>query len=255
MGPATAGLVSTGLKLVGGLFSKKPKSQPGQLIQSAAVGARKAAAESGFNPLTLLNSGHGQQGTSAGGGDGPPLASLSILGDFIEEKYGQDGEDRREHNRLTNELLTLQVQNARTLIGVAPTSAVAGIGNGPPAFNGGRAVEFLNEDDRNPPLADERDNTVSFQSHGQESVLPLGPDLDEVLTGVFIDANNRSKARKAREARGGGQTIGTPLAMPSTFPWSGDRMWEIMPPAVYPDLRPIDPKTGKPVKEWWKLLK
>lgn len=214
-------LIGGGLRLLGGLFGRKKAPTPSQNIMSQAKGARQAAEKYGFNPLTMLQ--YGQPGGAmGGGGDAPPLASLSILGEMIEENYGQDAKDRREHNRLTNELLTLEVQNARSLSGVAPPSAVAGMRGGPPAFNGGRAAvitaspiahHFLDETDRNPAVPDERDNTVSYQSHGQESVVPIGPDFDEILTGMLIDANNRAKAAKARMAMGPMDT-GTPLSVP-----------------------------------------
>lgn len=210
-------IIGGGLKLLGGLFGKKKSMTPAQSIMSTANGARKAAKAYGFNALTLL------QGSNATAGAGmdmgtPPLASLAVLGDVIEENYGEDAKDRKEHNRLQNELLTLEVDRARTLNAVAPVASVAGGGS----LTGGRdntrisgpATGFLQETDRNPAVADERDNTVSFQSHGQQSVIPVGPDLDEIITGVFIDANNKRKARLAREARSPGMTTGSPLSLP-----------------------------------------
>lgn len=248
-------LIAGGFKLAAGLFGSKKAPTPSQNIVSQAHGARKAAEKYGFNPLTMLQ--YGQPGGSMAQGEASPLASLSILGDIIEEKYGQDGQDRREHNALSNELLTLQVQNARSLMGVAPTSAVAGIGNGRPALNGGQTGDFLDEDDRNPAVADERDATASIQSHGEETVVPVGPDLDEIASGWFIDSINKGKARKRELAK---MTVGTPLAIPpaplgSWMIQSPPPISALMPPpAAHPDLRPIDPKTGKPVKDWWKTL-
>jgi len=141
MDPVVAGGI---LKVAGGLLGRKKAPTPSQNIMSQAKGARQAAEKYGFNPLTMLQ--YGQPGGAmGGGGDAPPLASLAILGDIIEENYGQDAQDRREHNRLTNELLTLEVAKARTLGAVAPVSAVAGIGGGePPPLNGGRAVQIGN---------------------------------------------------------------------------------------------------------------
>ena len=205
-------IIAGGLKLLAGLGGKKQRFvPPSEMIASTAEGARDAGAKFGFNPLTLLGLG-AQSGMTPG--SPPPLASLAVLGDMIEDKYGEDAKTRREYNRLQNELLTLEVQRARTLNAVAPAQSVAGGG----ALTGGRgnvrvsgpATGFLTETDRNPPMADERDNTVSFQSHGQETVVPVGPDSDEVLMGFFIDANNRRKARLDPVT---GYDRGTPLGV------------------------------------------
>jgi len=133
-----AGLVSTGLKIASSLFGKKSKPPtPSEMVIGAAEGARKAEKLYGINALTMLKYAGGNA-AAGGGGEPAPLASLSILGDFVEEKYGQDAKDRREHNRLSNELLSLEVQKARTLAPVAPVSAVAAMG-GNAAFTGGAA--------------------------------------------------------------------------------------------------------------------
>lgn len=229
MNPA---LIAGGLKLLGGLFGRKQKQMtPAQSIMSTAQGVTDAAAATGLNRLTLLSASNATAGAGMAMGGPPPLASLSVLGDLIDENFSDDAKQRKEHNRLQNELLTLEVDRARTLNAVAPVQSVAGGG----ALNGGRgntrvtgpANGFLTETDRNATLADERDNTVSFQSHGEETVVPVGPDMDEVLTGIFIEANNKNKAAKKRMATGPMNT-GTPLAIP---PGVVNRTWELMPPS------------------------
>ena len=120
-------IIAGGLKLLGGLFGSKKKSMsPQQSIMSTAAGARQAAKKYGFNALTLLA---GSNATAGAGMDmgTPPLASLSVLGDLVEDQFGDDAKTRREHNQLQNELLRLEVDRARS---IAPVKV------GYPAFGG-----------------------------------------------------------------------------------------------------------------------
>lgn len=108
-------IVAGGLKLVGGLLGKKKSMDPRTSIISAAAGARSAAAKYGFNALTLLQNSNLTAGAGMDMGT-PPLASLAVLGDIVEENWGKTAEDedvRREHNKLQNELLRLEVDRAR----------------------------------------------------------------------------------------------------------------------------------------------
>jgi len=116
--------------------------------------------------------------------------------------------------------------------------------------------DYLDESDRNPAVADERDVTVSLQSHGQESVVPLGFDWDELITGAFIDANNRRKAYRGKH------TVGSPLRMPQKFvgvplvggTWVNDPAALLPPKNPRPRARPktwdgyVDPNT--PLQMW-----
>ena len=221
-------IIASGISALAGLVKKKGMT-PGESIMSTAMGVRKASKATGIHALTLLGASNATAGVGLGA-DTAPLASLSILADAIGSRYGDEGKVRQEHNILANDLLRLQIEQTR---GSAPAPMAAdSIGGGHsslgrPRNAGPSGAPFLDEDDRNPAVADERDTTVSFQSHGEETVVPVGPDLDELLTGVFIDANNKYKKRKAMEAT---QTIGTPLAIPSSLPWHGSRISEIMPP-------------------------
>lgn len=240
-------IIGAGLNLIGSIFGRKKEKTmtPAQSIMSTATGVTDAAKKTGLNRLTLLGASNATAGAGMSmGGSAPPLASLSVLGDFISDNFSEDAKTRREHNRLQNELLRLEVDRARTLNTVPTVASVAGGG----AITGGRgrivqsgpATGFLNEGDRNAALADERDNTVSFQSHGEQTVVPVGPDFDEVLTGVFIEANNKNKAAKKRMAMGP-MDIGSPLTIP---PGLVDRTWEIMPPSN-PSKMKTSPKPKK----------
>ena len=128
-------IIAGGLKLLGGLLGSKKKSMsPQQSIMSTAAGARQAAKKYGFNALTLLAGSNATAGAGIDMGT-PPLASLSVLGDLVEDQFGDDAKTRREHNQLQNELLRLEVDRARSLSVVAPPTAVGGA-----SLTGGRAA-------------------------------------------------------------------------------------------------------------------
>lgn len=245
-------IIAGGFKLLGGLFgSKKKTMSPAQSIVSTAQGARQGAKQYGFNPLTLLQASNATAGAGMDMGGTPPLASLSILGDIVEDTFGEEAETRREHNRLQNELLRLEVDRAHSLSGVAVARSVAGggaLGGGAPVYqSGGPVRDFLDEDDRGTAYVDERDNTVSYQSHGQQTVVPVGPDLDEVATGVVIDAMNRSKASRERMSMGP-MDIGTPLTIPYGL---ADRTWELLPGRRSADsLPPKKPRSDRSARDW-----
>lgn len=249
-------IIAGGFKLLGGLFgSKKKTMSPAQSIVSTAQGARQGAKQYGFNPLTLLQASNATAGAGMDMGGTPPLASLSILGDIVEDTFGEEAETRREHNRLQNELLRLEVDRAQTLSGVAVAPSVAGggaLGGGAPVYrSGGPVRDFLDEDDRGTAYVDVRDNTASFQSHGQQTVVPVGPDLDEVVSGVVIEAMNRSQANRERMSMGP-MDIGTPLTIPYGLT---DRTWELLPGRPSTEtLPPKKPRLDRSVKDWSRYI-
>lgn len=134
-------IIAGGLKLLGGLLGRKQKTMsPAQSIMSTAQGARDAAKAYGFNALTLLQASNATAGAGMAMGGPPPLASLSVLGDIIEDNYGDEAKTRKEHNRLQNELLRLEVDRSRPLAQV-PRSAVQTVGGGNAAL-GGRPTTY-----------------------------------------------------------------------------------------------------------------
>lgn len=142
MDPVTGSLIGAGMKLLGGLFGKKKKSMtPGRSIVSSAKGAREAAEKYGFNALTLLQNSNLTAGAGMDTG-APPLASLAVLGDIVEETFGKSSEDeaeRREHNKLQNELLRLEVERARGAMRAVEAGSLAGGG----AITGARTVKSI----------------------------------------------------------------------------------------------------------------
>lgn len=149
MDPAT---IISGIGALGGLFKKKPKDTTRQTtiegIMGQALGATQAAKETGINRLTLLGA-SSPIASSSGGGDAP-LASLSVFGQFLEDKYGQDAKDRKEHNRLQNDLLRLELDRANAVRPVATVNSIVAAG---PYGQKGRAVQAQGEGEWQGPLA------------------------------------------------------------------------------------------------------
>lgn len=135
MDPVTGGLISGGIKLLGGLFGGKKKSPtPAQNMLSQAKGARQAAEKYGFNPLTMLQ--YGQPGGAMGAGGAPPLASSDlILGAMQDVSDVLTGETARraEANKLELELGRRKIEAMSGLLAVAP-SAAATVGEGLPTI-------------------------------------------------------------------------------------------------------------------------
>lgn len=105
---------------LGGLFGavKKPE-QPDvkKNILDQAAGAREAAAQYGFNPLTMLQYGNpAGAGFNAGGGGVPPLASIeAITGGFQEIMDERNGtaERQRKADQLNLDLAQVKLDQAR----------------------------------------------------------------------------------------------------------------------------------------------
>lgn len=128
-------IIGGGLNLLGSLFGRKKTMTPARSILSTARGVRMAAKETGLNALTLLGASNATAG--AGMDMGPsPLASLSVLGGIIQDEFSDEAKTRKEHNKLQNQLLRLEVDRARTLVQVPSAPAVNGVGGGRSALGG-----------------------------------------------------------------------------------------------------------------------
>lgn len=110
---------------LGGLFGKKKKDPtPAQNLLSQAQGARQAADQYGFNPLTMLQ--YGQPGGAMGGGGGgpSPLASIQLLTDGlkgIDDVVSGDAARRRAADQLNLDLAQLKLDQARSGVLVTQT--------------------------------------------------------------------------------------------------------------------------------------
>lgn len=136
MDPATVLAVG---KIVGGLFGGK-KSQktnsPAENLVSQAKGARWAAKEYGFNPLTMLQFGQ-TGGSMASGGGAPPLASIDLITSGLHDLndvVSGDAARRRAADELELDLARVKLDQLRSGVISVPVNAADNIGSAPAAF-------------------------------------------------------------------------------------------------------------------------
>lgn len=133
---------------LGSLFGKKKKQPtPAQNILSQAQGARQAADQYGFNPLTLLQYGQPGGATPIGGGGTPPLASIGAITEGLKDigdVVSGDAARRRAADQLELDLAQLKLEQAQSgVIAAAPGAAApgaAGVGSGPSPLGRSAAV-------------------------------------------------------------------------------------------------------------------
>lgn len=136
------GMIQAGLSIAGGLkglFGKpKEPKQPDirkNMIEQAQ-GARLAAAQQGFNPLTMLQYGQpGGAGFVSGGGEAPVLASIDAITSGlagVDDIVSGDAARRRQADELELDLARVKLDQARSGVAIAsPRQAVAsGVGSG-----------------------------------------------------------------------------------------------------------------------------
>ena len=153
--------VAQGVK---GLFGSKPKEKtPRDNMLSQAAGAREAAEQYGFNPLTMLQ--YGQPGGAISGGGGPaPLASMQILQDGLrgfDDIQSGDLARRRALDEHQVELARIQLDEVRRGVGLNRASDI-----GPsPAVFGRQAV----------PVAQPNLRRAGSEAVGGDLTNPLDP--------------------------------------------------------------------------------
>ena len=126
------------LGALGGIFGgKKKERSPSWNIRSQAEGAREAAREQGFNPLTMLQYGNPGGSMSSGGGE-PPLASIDLLVGGLSDLgsvWSGEAAQKRAADRLALDLAQLKLDQARSgVVAVAPLGASASVGGSAPVL-------------------------------------------------------------------------------------------------------------------------
>lgn len=253
LGPA---LIGAGANLLGGILSK-PRAKDNFWGTEAGIHAqikytREHAENFGFNPLAWIGQTQSLGAAPSNSYMGAAVADAGmVLADALAK---QKDIGRLERAERLNEKLRQQVTDL-TLRPAVPGvyGAPSGIGGGDAAPNrqrsavpGGDEIAVPSRGDFGNVDPQSRNVAERVRSHEQFTDVPVGPDFDEVVTGVFIDANNRHKARKAFRARTD-MTFGDPLRSPGSpfVPNSGgeipDAYWgglELLPPA------PVKKKRG-----------
>ncbi|VDC31838.1 hypothetical protein [Pseudogemmobacter humi] len=124
---------------LGSLFGGRRRSDPmidtARALRGQALGAREAAAEHGFNPLTLL--GVSSPMAAQGGGGAAPLASIDLItGGLrdISDVVSGDADRRRAADQLKLDMARLEFDQLRSGVVAAAPSAAAAVGDGLPAL-------------------------------------------------------------------------------------------------------------------------
>lgn len=110
---------------ISGILGRKKKDpSPRDNLLSQAKGARQAAEQYGFNPLTMLQ--YGQTGGAmAGGGGAAPLASIQMLTEGLQgldDIRSGDAARRRQADQLELDLAQIKLDQLRSGVVVTPPS-------------------------------------------------------------------------------------------------------------------------------------
>lgn len=224
MEPVTGGLLSGGMKLLGGLFGNSEAKREGKAARAwelnqqefGLLRMRHAAELAGFNPLTALNAtGGGPSFPGGGGSSGPALASQAFLTgamtDFSDVVSGEASR-RRAANDLEIALQKVKLEALRSGVVQVKPSATASVGSGLPVL-GKRSATVVPPagsamTSRGPvSLADpdfvpkkEASTVVYKATNGQTIEVPVAPDPEEIVAGVALEAAAAVKASKTYSA-------------------------------------------------------
>lgn len=188
---------------------------PRRNIMSQLEGVEQGAKELGYNRLTLLQGGQ----TGGGGSSGfartaavnspPPLASVDLLTGALQD-FGDiaSGEAARRDaaNKLQMDLGQLKLDQLRSGVVAFAPSATAAVGDGLPAL-GRRAATVVPESGPKTParLVFPTSRTAQVEqksvvqryvtSSGETIDVPVGSDLDEMISGAAIEGGGYVKSR------------------------------------------------------------
>lgn len=264
-------LIGAGGALLGGIFGKPKRTSAQQNsrqgILGQAQGAREAAEKYGFNPLTLLAASSPMGPSESSNYMGTAIANSALmLADGLakrQERIGREAalEKANEELRLQVRELTLrpkfggiyaQRQAVPSLGAALGRSASDAASSASAVLAGSRSAAAQSGVglDGNPVDPEDRHGIERVHSHGQVTEVPLGPDLDEIITGAVIGFNNWTKAQ--REYRQN-HTTGPFLQAPRRdADW-----WKLLPPQprdskVYDGWRGFTRRFGPRPKSWGK---
>lgn len=247
-------LIGAGASLLGGALSARAEKK-GIAAQNAynhPTAIRQRAEEAGFNPLLFIGPGVGQQ--TAVGGSNYMGSAIANAGMQIADQMSKNQELARleklsaENKKLAEKVQTLTI---RPKVGgvyaqrAATPSLAASLGgqNAEARSRGGAPARLLQDGSFgvDPTDAVKPQATHTYETYGNDGAVtnvPIGPDLDEIISGAVIAAHNKAKAKKAfRDRNAGTMTFGTPLAVP----WGlSDRFYELMPPVPSARFVPSD---------------
>lgn len=239
-------LISGASSLLGGLFGRSKQ----KWVTPNYADIRAKAEAAGFNPLTALSMAPGQAMQSQSF-MGSAIADAGMaLADGMSKKaeYARLEKLSAENKKLAEKVQTLTI---RPKVGgvyaqrAATPSLAASLGgqNAEARSRGGAPARLLQDGSFgvDPTDAVKPQATHTYETYGNDGAVtnvPIGPDLDEIISGAVIAAHNKAKAKNAfRDRNAGTMTFGTPLAVP----WGlSDRFYELMPPVPSARFVPSD---------------
>jgi cell division protein FtsB len=163
---------------------------------------RKRAEKAGFNPLLFVGPGVGQQmgvaSTSA-----PQIAASNYMGAAVADA-GMMIADQMSKNRELARLEKLSAENkklAEKVQNLTIRPKVGGVYDQREAYNAinrpvtsdGVSVQGARLSDGDAVTPKAKNTYETFINDGKATDIPVGPDLDEVVSGAFIAANNMRK--------------------------------------------------------------
>jgi hypothetical protein len=189
-------LIGAGASLLGGILGRnaEKKAIAAQNAYNDPAQIRARAENAGFNPLLFIGPGVGNQMTT--GGSNYMGSALADAGMQIADQMSKNRElARLEKLSAENKKLAEKVQNLtiRPKVGgvYAQREAYNAI-NRPVTADGGSAQGArLSYGDAVKPKA--KNTYETFINDGKATDVPVGPDLDEVVSGAVIAANNMRK--------------------------------------------------------------
>lgn len=221
-------------------------------ISQQFVRMRDAAQTAGFNPLSVLGTGtmvpggSGIPGITPGqvpnaSGVGAPLSSISMMVDgftgLADIATGRTAQEA-EQARLQTELMKIDVDRAkagaRTRVSAIAPSVRQTFGAPIQPGTNIRVSENFSTEPQTPvqvnkqgEIADVVETTQTFVNRdGKSTNVPVGPDMDEIVTGVIIE-----QAPKVR-ASNGWQSLGESIGIIGTVLSQGNpnyrRAWNNM---------------------------
>ena len=237
--PLSAGIGAVG-SLLGGIFGKSKTIDPRESVTLHTRGIRQASEWYGFNPLTLLQN---VSPSSTVTGPNPMGSAIADAAMFAADAFLKKGNQQallvNEYQRQNKEL-----QDRLTHVTLQPkVPGVYGGGDGVGTRQAAGAAGDYEAGGLGVGAADpvDPDLTHTYRAHANDDAVtnvPVGPDIDEVVSGALIAAYNKRKgAEQFKLKNRDTMTWGEPLSVPFGVV---DRTWELMPP-----VRKAKPK-GKP---------
>lgn len=264
-------LIGAAGSLLGGIFGK-PKRVSAEknsrdAIMGQAQGAREASDKYGFNPLNLLGASSAVGPSESSNYMGTAIANSALmLADGLSKRQDRIGqvaalEKSNEELRLQVRELTLRPKfggiyaqrQAVPSLGAAlgrSASNAASVAADAVAHTRSAAAQGGVGLDGKPVDPEDRHGIEIVHSHGQSTEVPIGPDLDEVVSGFVIGLNNQVKAiREYRKSH----TTG-PMLQP---PRRDADWWRLLPPQprnspVYDGWQGFTRRFGPRPKSWGK---